>query len=463
MTAAPRVGRPGRPSTTPVEEAPSSSLRTPGRGSSPAGRAGLRPRPLLVGALLLALLTGACGVAGLGAERRITLTIGLFGNFGYEKLYVRYQTEHPGITIKQQVASYSDHHADLTKNLRLGRGAADIEAIDTGFIARFKAEPDWFVDLRTRGAENLRPRWLNWKWEASLAAAGEQIGYGTDVGGLAICYRRDLFARAGLPADRDEVGALWPTWEEYLAVGRRFAAGAPAGTAFFDGSEQFFNAMVGQAPVGYYDFNDRITLRENREIRTAWSLSARAVKSKLSAGLSGSTPEWNAAFDSSGFATVVCPAWMMTKIQTEAEDFAGKWDVAAVPGGGGNWGGSYLTVPQQGDHPAEAAELAAWLTAPEQQAEVFVTQGNLPSTPALYDRPEIVGFRSPFFNQAPVGLLFTNAAKDLQPQYQGPRSGDVQTIFARALLRVEKGEQSADAAWKQVLAEAEAMGPPSSG
>ena len=70
--------------------------------------------------------------------------------------------------------------------------------------------PQQFVDLNKYGADKLKDQWLPWKWEQSLAADGKtQIGLGTDIGSLAICYRKDLFKKAGLPTDRDAgVGAV---------------------------------------------------------------------------------------------------------------------------------------------------------------------------------------------------------------------------------------------------------------
>ena len=51
------------------------------------------------------------------------------------------------------------------------------------------------------------------------------IGLGTDVGGMAMCYRRDLFEKAGLPTERDAVSKLWPTWHDYVEVGEQFKQG----------------------------------------------------------------------------------------------------------------------------------------------------------------------------------------------------------------------------------------------
>jgi cellobiose transport system substrate-binding protein len=414
----------------------------------------MRPRmwtAICAGLVMSSVLTGCGGDSGTGGKTK--LTIGLFGNFGYTELLKEYQSTHPDIEIQDRTAAYSDHHKNLAAHLATGNGTADIEAVDTGYVAQFKASPDKFVDLNTQGGDKLKDRWLPWKWEATLAKGGQQIGYGTDVGGLAICYRRDLLQNAGLPADRDAVAALWPTWQDFMNAGKQFQANAPAGVKWFDGGPTVLNAIVGQASVGYYDKSDQLTVASNTELKKGWDLVVDGVKSDLSAKLLYSTPVWNTGFKQGQFATVTCPAWQMAKIKDQAPDTAGKWDVTSVPGGGGNWGGSYLTVPQQGKHIHQAVELAAWLTAPEQQAKVFTSAGLLPSTPKLYDDPAIVGYKNPFFNDAPIGKLFTDAAKKLKPQYQGPKAGDVQTEIGNAMQRVEQAKQSGDQAWQQFVAD----------
>ncbi|UJW28501.1 ABC transporter substrate-binding protein [Saccharothrix sp. AJ9571] len=406
-------------------------------------------------AIVCAALVAGAVVSGCGSESgaggKTKLTIGLFGNFGYTELLKEYASTHPDIEIQDRTASYSDHHKNLAAHLATNNGAADIEAVDTGYVAQFKATSDKFVDLNTKGGDQLKDRWLPWKWAASLSKDGQQIGYGTDVGGLAICYRRDLLEAAGLPSERTQVAALWPTWADFMAAGKRFQAGAPEGVKWFDGGPTVLNAIVGQAATGYYDQSDRITVGSNPELKQGWDLVADAVNSGLSAKLLYSTPVWNTGFKQGQFATVTCPAWQMAKIKDQAPDTAGKWDVTSVPGGGGNWGGSYLTIPKQGKNVDKAVELVAWLTAPEQQAKVFATAGLLPSTPQLYEDPAVVGLQNPFFNNAPVGKLFTDAAKQLQPQYQGPKAGDVQTAIGNAMQRVEQGKQSGDDSWNQFV------------
>jgi cellobiose transport system substrate-binding protein len=414
-----------------------------------------------LGALLLAGVLASCSSGGGGdgdgtaAPENVRLVVNTFGNFGYKDLYKRYQQQHPNVQIVENVTEYNQHHQQLATRLAAGSGAGDVVAIDEGFIVQFRSQPQNFANLLDYGAGELKDRWLPWKWEQSLSPDGKaQIGLGTDVGGMAMCYRTDLFEQAGLPTDRAEVSRLWPDWNAYIETGRRFAA-AGTGPRFIDSGTQMYNTILAQQPLSYYDKQDQLIVASNPGVKTAWDTTMTAIGANLSANLITFSPQWNSGFQKSSFATLPCPAWMMGYIQGQAPKTKGKWDVAAVPGGSGNWGGSFLTVPKQSKHPKEAYELAAWLTAPEQALYVFKQTGNLPSQPALYSDPAVTSFKNPFFNNAPVGEVFTTAAKSLQPQYQGVRHGQIRQQVERAIQRVEQGRQSPDAAWQQALKDVE--------
>jgi len=413
-----------------------------------------RGRGRLVALLALTALVAAGATAGSAvgkARDTITLRVSLFGDFGYHNVYQAYEKSHPNINIVEDIQSYPDHHSNLAKHLATGAGADDIEAIEVGFIAQFKAEPQFFYDLRQYGAASLQNRWLPWKWQQSIAPNGAQIGLGTDVGSLAICYRRDLFQKAGLPSARDKVSALWPTWQAYIKAGKQFQAHAPKGVHFFDSGSNVLNAMIGQLNPAYYDKNGKVIVSSNPAVKTAWSLTVQGIQAGESAGLPAFSNDWNTGYKKGVFATVTCPAWMMGYIQGQAPNTSGKWDVAAVPGGGGSWGGSFLAIPKQSKHPQEAYDLVKFLTSPASEAYVFKNTGNLPSQPALLKSSAVQTFRNPFFNNAPVGKIFANSALVLKPQITGPHQGDIQTAATNATQRVEQHKQSPDASWKQFL------------
>jgi cellobiose transport system substrate-binding protein len=99
--------------------------------------------------------------------------------------------------------------------------------------------------------------------------------------------------------------------------------------------------------------------------------------------------------------------------------------------------------------------LANWLTAPEQQIATFKAAGTLPSIPSLYDDPVVKGYKDPFFNNAPVGQVFTTAATSLQPLYLGPRNGAVRVAIENALTAVQQGKISPEQGWARAVKDAE--------
>jgi cellobiose transport system substrate-binding protein len=420
-----------------------------------------RRRVTTLAAVLVVLGVSAAALAASTASGsrsdKVTLRVGLFGDFGYHDLYTKYEATHPNVDIKEDIESYADHHSNLAKHLAVGSGADDIESVEVGFIAQFKSQPNLFVNLNKLGAKSMSDQWLGWKWRQSVASNGAQIGLGTDVGSLAICYRRDLFAKAGLPTSRAAVSALWPNWQKFVATGKRFQKHAPKGVSFFDAGSNVFNAIIGQLNPAYYDSHGKVIVGSNPKVKTAWNLVMQGIQAHESAGLAAFSNDWNTGYKKATFATVTCPAWMMGYIQGQAPKSKGKWDIASVPGTGGNWGGSFLTVPKQGSHSKEAYDLAKFLTSPASEAYIFKQTGNLPSQPKLLKSKAVLAFKNPFFSNAPVGKIFGGSAIRLKPQVLGAHQGDIQTAVSNAIQRVEQHKQSPDKSWKQFLKDVKAV------
>ena len=410
---------------------------------------------LVLAAVVVAAVAAVSGLsvtaASASRHSNITLTIDVFGDFGYKALYQKYEASHPGITIKEDTEDYAPHHTALAQHLATGAGADDIEAIEVGFIGQYTAQPRYFVDLRKYGAAGLKKRYPSWKWNQAVARNKSVIGLGTDVGSLGICYRTDLFKKAGLPTSPAKVGKLWPSWSAFLAVGKRFQKHAPRGVKFIDSGSNLYNAIIGQANPAYYSKSGKVIASSNPKVKQAWNLTMQSIKLHEDKGLSAFSNDWNTGFKTGTFATVTCPAWMMGYIQGQAPNTSGKWNIATVPGGGGNWGGSFLTVTTQSQHPSQAADLVKFLTSPTSEAYVFKHTGNLSSEISVLKSKTVQNFRSKFFSNAPVGKIFATSALKLKPQILGPHQGDFQTAATNAIQRVEQHKQSPGAAWNQFL------------
>jgi cellobiose transport system substrate-binding protein len=409
-------------------------------------------------ALTLAMTAAACGGddsdAASADGKTTTISVATFNEFGYEGLIDEWNAAHDDIKIEQvKVGTWDDAKANLYTKLAAGSGLSDIEAIEGDAIAAVLAESDAFTDLTDPAVEG---RWLDFVVERGTSSDGQLIGYGTDVGPEGICYRADLFKKAGLPTDREEVAALVGTWDDYFALGEKFVAAVPD-TAWYDSSGGLAQAMLNQVENPFETDDDAIDT-DNPELEAVWEAVTGNVE-KLSTRTGQWSDDWTASFQNDGFATMACPGWMLGVIEGNAEGVEG-WDIADVfPGGGGNWGGSYLTVPAQGDNIEEAKEVAAWLTAPEQQIKAFAAKGTFPSQVEALSSPEITDAVNPFFNDAPVGEILANRAEAVSVQpHKGPKYSDILQAFQAAILRVDDGSQSADESWDQFQADVEALG-----
>lgn len=423
-----------------------------------------RAKAAAAAAVSLALLTSACGGdAGDDDGGKTTLTLGLYGTFGYEEagLYDEYMRLHPDIRIEQSVVAQSGpYYQALQTRLAAGSGMADIQGIEIGFVSDVvQNHADAFVDFAAEDdASQLEDTFYDWKWSQASTTDGRTIGLGTDAGPQAMCYRQDLFAEAGLPTDPAAVSALWPTWDAYLATGQQFTSSPtrPQGTAFVDSPNSVFAPAVRQGDVTYADEEGEPVVEQSDGVQTAWGLASRAAGDGLTAQLAQFSDEWNAAFANDGFATIACPSWMLNYITSQlGDEGAGKWNIATLPGqsqAGSTWGGSWLGVPSSGEHVEEAKQLVEWLTAPEQQVKMFVSQGFFPSSSVAAESPEVTGATSEYFSGAPIGEIFGTAADAVRRNPISPYDTQIQDAFSNALTTVADGSRSPDQAYDDALA-----------
>jgi len=423
---------------------------------------------LTAGATGIALLATACGggsdsgasddASSASGDENITLTVATFNEFGYEELVEEYMELNPNITVEHKKAATSDEARDnLNTRLAAGSGLSDVEGVELDWLSELMQYPDMFVDLSD---SEVQGRWLDWKTEAATTEDGQLIGYGTDAGPEAICYRSDLFAAAGLPTDREEVAALLEgDWQHYFDIGTQFVAGSHA--AWFDSAGATYQGMINQVENAYEEDNGEVLGIDHDTVTDIYNdVLTASVDEDLSAHLLQWSDDWAAGFQTGAFATQLCPGWMLGVIEGNAAGVTG-WDVADVfPGGGGNWGGSYLTVPTQTEHPEEAKALAAWLTAPEQQIKAFKAKGTFPSQVDALESEDLLGTTNEFFNEAPTGQILANRAEAITASpYKGANYFAIHTTVSDALTRVDV-DQTDDAAssWQKALDAYSALG-----
>ncbi|MEY4494457.1 MAG: hypothetical protein RL570_572 [Actinomycetota bacterium] len=389
-------------------------------------------------------------VAPAQAAPKTVVTIWSFGNVIRPELEAAYEKLNPDIDIVTKKSELDPHHNSLTTAM-LAKNTPDIAAIEVSYSGYFRSYPKYFTDLKTLGASAMEKDYLDWRWDQGVAENGAVIGIPTDVGGAAIAYRTDLFKAAGMPTDPEKVSALWPTWDKYIATGQKYKSKTKK--AFLDSSGTIFAAVLNQGTEKYYDRGGKLIYSSNKQVKTAFDVSSKALASGIGSNISQFTSDWNVGMNKGTFATIIAPAWMMDYIKQQAPQTKGKWNIASLPGGGGNIGGSQLTIPASAKNPKEAMAFIKWYLSPEMQLKVFKDYGLFPSTKSLYDDDAVKNYKDPFFSNAPVGAIYTKGALALKPIFEGRKQRQIDNIFGQALSRIALKKQTAAAAWQQALAE----------
>jgi len=409
------------------------------------------------------MLAAGCGTSPdkpASADNPVELTVTTFGTFGYDDLYGEYEQANPGVKIKAtNIDRGANARTDAFTKLAAGSGLSDVVAIEEGWLGSIMEVSTEFVDLNEYGAADIKANWVDWKYEQGTDPEGRVIGYGTDIGPQGLCYNGKLFEAAGLPSDRESVAALFggkeATWDKYFELGKQYKAAT--GKAWYDQSGFVWNSMVNQMKEGYYTKDGELNIDGNNEMQDKFKMLAAGTAD----GLSANQTQWDwgngKAFTDGSFATFVCPGWMLGTIKGQLESAGGGadsgWDFADVfPGGASNWGGAFLTVPKDSEHPAEAAKLAAWLTAPEQQVKQSAAANNFPSTLKAQEKLAQDATPNVLFNNAPTGAILANRAEGVVAQFKGPDDSVIQeNVFGPVLKSLDAKSSDAGSAWSEAL------------
>ncbi|MCC9174729.1 ABC transporter substrate-binding protein [Arthrobacter sp. zg-Y179] len=421
------------------------------------------PAAAIAGAAVVALLAVGCGGGESEAaseDNPLKLTVTTFGTFGYDDLYAEYEEANPGIDIQaNNIDRGANAQTDLFTKLAAGSGVSDVVALEEGWLGAVMDVSDQFVDLNEYGAEDIKDNWVDWKYKQGTDADGRVIGYGTDIGPQGLCYNGKLFEEAGLPSDREAVAELFggddATWDTYFELGNQYHE--KTGKAWYDQSGFVWNSMVNQMKEGYYTADGDLNIEGNDAMKEQFMQLAAGTQ----AGLSANETKWDwgtgKAFTDGSFATFVCPGWMLGTIQEQLESAGGGadsgWDFADVfPGGASNWGGAFLAVPETSEHKEEAAKLAAWLTAPEQQVKQSAAANNFPSTIEAQEQLAKDATPNPMFNDAPTGAILASRAEGVVAQFKGPDDSVIQEkVFGVALTQLDAGKVDGEGAWNEAV------------
>src|SRR6266700_1363682 len=273
--------------------------------------------PLL---LLVPILTGLAACGG-NAGGKIQLTMWYWDGAIDDKLINQVDTVFPN--VHRVAEKISDFDSKLRTSMAAQNGVPDMTSINSN-IATYFPDEDQFYDLRTLGANDLRSQYLPWKWNLGVAPDGKMIGFPMDTGPTALFYRPDLFAKAGLPTDPQQVSAQVKTWDDYLQMAKKLKDATQGKAYMIDtANDGVYGQLMAQSTTRYFDRSGKY-IGDQPAIKQMWDIATQAAQMGVTAKTQRYGPTWNQAASNGLLAGFVGAVWMKQILQEAAPDTAGK-------------------------------------------------------------------------------------------------------------------------------------------
>lgn len=419
----------------------------------------LRTFSMLMLSLCFMLVISACGgsatsgstaSSGGGTDasgQKVTLKLWYWNGAISDSTIEAARKKFPNVDLQaEKLPSGDDYLTKLKTTIAGGGDGPDIVAMDS-WVSSMVTYKEKFVNLYDQGAKDIQPDYLDWKWNMAASADNKYlIGLPIDVAPVVLYYRTDLFEKAGVPSTPDEIKNEVKTWDDYFATLQKVkdATGSQAGTI-----ADMYRSIIGQSSDNYFDAEGNY-IGDQAHIKKAWDDSVKAYQAGLTFPYSNDS-EKNAAINSGKVSSFTGASWAVGDLVSAAPDTKGKWNIAYPPGGVGNQGGSFFGILQTSKYPKEAYEVIRFLVSPENLLTAYKEFGNYPSTPSIYDSPDMVN-KNEFFGDQDLSTVFGEAAKDVKVAHTDPQDNMVGTTIVDALGSVDTQKKDPEQAWEEAQA-----------
>lgn len=387
------------------------------------------------------------------AANRTTITLWYWGSEVFQKATIDlFNASQSDIFVKLEKLTQSDTHKNLLTSIAAGGGAPDVCAIEVGAIGSFAAKGG-LTDLLQApfNAGQFKNDVVAYKWTQGSTADGRLIAMPWDVGAAGLWYRADLFEQAGLETDPAKVQARVQTWDDWMQLGEELKRKLPNTALFTDAYQDIYYPAVEQQGHGYFKNNK--LLFEEKGTRPM-QLAAEANRRGLDTNLDWWSPEWANGIKQNTFATLAIACWAQGFLTLEQPQTIGQWRVIRAPGGDFNWGGSFLSIPEQSANKEAAWEFIKFVClSAEGQNSLFKAEGIYPAykpawTDPVYDQPV------EFFGGQQTYRLWGEIADNVPSSQPSPFDQQALDILNNEITKIRKEGKDPVQALKDAEAEA---------
>jgi len=366
-----------------------------------------------------------------------------------------FNAEYPDIEVEFVEYAPSDMYVSFPLVLTAGESEPDVALIESSHLAEIVALGG-LMDVTDRVAPYVDD--INaYRWpDATLD--GKIYAVPWDSGPVVMYYRRDVFEKAGLPSEPEEVDELVATWEGYLDVCRTIKAETGLYCFAHNKANNFgrlYEMFLWEQGQGYYDLETGdITVASEANIATLEYLGQFWEEDLVSDNLEWTDP-WYAEFASldEPVATLIEASWMDVFLKSWiAPGTEGLWGVTRMPAGplGGsraaNDGGSTFVINDNSKNKEAAWAFVEFvLLRPESQNKMFELSGFIPALETAYGTP-LYAESDPFFAGQATRAIYAEVLPDIPSAgIYGPYYGEMNGQVSFAIQQYAAGMSAADA------------------
>ena len=381
-------------------------------------------------------------------------------NAAFESVIPGFQKKYPKITVEVVNVPWDDIHTKLTAAIEAGSGGPDACSVE-GYIMPTFTGPG-VVDL----TEQLTP------YRADIAPAkffeiekdGKLYGVPSDPPPGAFIYRADLFEAAGI----SEVPGKW---EELLqVVGPKITVPDKQYLFGMDGENSptfyWWRPLAAQLGSGYFDNSGKIAIDSPEAKRvTKWMYD---VQNTFAASLKGvsywESPAWWSALKENRVAAAIAAPWMISMLEGEVPEQAGKWKAIPMPvwdegnPNSGLLGGASVVIPAISKNQEAAWKFLEYACLSQEGCVAQYKAGGIwPSYLPAFQDP-VFDAADPYFGGQKVSRLFGDLTKQVSGVYYTRNFAEIdQNIVRPHLFKIFNQQESLDEGLKAAATEMQAM------
>jgi multiple sugar transport system substrate-binding protein len=392
---------------------------------------------LVAAPVMLAAFAGCASTGGSSADK-VTITFQeQFSDAESAQFSTQlkgFEKSHPNITVKLIRDNDSSYYDKLTTQITGGKGP-DIARVEPPRASQYIAS-GWALPLGDSAGSksDYFPASLD-----SVTKNGKLYGVPVDVSALALFYRSDLLAAAGIKEAPK-------TWDEFTAAAEKLTSGDVHGAGLFGGWGGFeFYPWLWQSGADVMNKGQTKAEFNSPDAVRALQLWVELQKKAMPAGMATATEDdLKGPFVSGKLAMMTSGPWMIPSLKTAGID--GKWAVAPLPkdkNAATVLGGLDLLVLKNTKHADAAKTFVSWLMQDAVQKKWASSLGYLPVKTALYDDPT--------FKDDPSISAFAKVLDQARSRPNVAAAGDIDTALGNAVQAALSGKKSAQDALDEAV------------